>query len=241
MRSKILKNRGGRGRRPKRPREDETIGEIDENQNAKKNRSEVFDESNEQIKLFEERFKEALKTGIDLFHNRISLSAISFKERLAYYIILKKVMTSLEWKLKRLISNKQQMECLTRKAIESPKERKDLLTIMEKFVEYKLKSFPGKTKHFKAESIAKHYKCELKCYGVTQDILSTKIDDLIKTIEVAEGPLPKIEKSPKQIIKVHNIKKNVCRLCGSKQNLIYSINQKKEDMHFKDVVEYFCR
>ena len=240
MRSKNIKTKVGRGR-PKRLREDEISGEIDENQNAKKIRSETLDQSFDQLKLFEERFKEAIKTGIDLFHNRYSLSAISFKERLAYMIILKKIMTTIEWKFKRLISNKQQMECLTRKAIESPKERKDMLAIMEKFVEYKLKSFPGKSRHFKAESIAKHYQCELKCYGVTQDILSTKINDLVKTIEVTEGPLPKIEKSSKEIIKILKIKRNVCRLCGSKQNLIYSINQKKDNIRFKEVVEYFCR
>lgn len=227
--------------RPKRSREIEISEEIDENQNAKKNRTDTSKESSDQLKLFEERFKEMIKTGIDLFHSRISLSLISFKERLAYLIILKKITTSIEWKLKRLISNKQQMECLMRKAIESTKELKDMIAIMEKFVDYKLKSFPGKTINCKAESVAKQYQCELKCYGVTQDLLSAKIDVLIKTIEVTEGPLPKIEKNPKQIIKILNIKRNFCRLCGSKQNLIYSINQKKDDIRFKDVVEYFCR
>ncbi|KAL7041575.1 hypothetical protein ACKWTF_000825 [Chironomus riparius] len=240
MRSNNIKTKVGRGR-PKRLREVEISGEIDENQNPKKNRIEILDESVDKLKLFEERFKEAIKTGIDLFHDRISLSAISLKERLAYMIILKKIMTTIEWKFKRLVSTKQQMECLTRKAIESPKERKNMLTIMEKFVEYKLKSFPGKTRHFKAESIAKHYQCELKCYGVTQEILSTKIDELVKTIEVTEGPISRIEKNPKNIIKILKVKNNVCRLCGSKKNLIYSINQRKENIRFKEVVEYFCR
>ncbi|XP_070492602.1 uncharacterized protein [Chironomus tepperi] len=238
MTNEIIKTKTKRGR-PKRPRVDEISGEIDENQNAKKNKTEKVDESIEQLRLFEERFKETIKTGIDLFHNRISLSAISFKERLAYMIILKKIMSSLEWNLKRLISNKQQMECLTRKAIESSKERKDMLKIMEEFVEYKLKSFPGKSRTFRAASVAKHYQCELKCYGVTQEMLSTKIKELIKTIEVTEGPLPKFEKSPKQCFRI--LKRNVCRLCGSKQNLIYSINQRKDDVRFKEVVEYFCR
>ena len=60
MRSKNIKTKVGRGR-PKRLREDEISGEIDENQNAKKIRTETLDQSFDQLKLFEERFKKKRK------------------------------------------------------------------------------------------------------------------------------------------------------------------------------------
>lgn len=233
----------------KRRSQDNDQIKIDQNQNAKKTKMESLTD-NAAIKLLDEKFNETIKTGIELFHNRISMTAMSFRERLAYLKILKKVTSPYPWKLKKVISSKQDMECIVQKAIESEAECQELRTTVEKFIEYKIMSFPGLSRHIKANSLAKHYLSELHSHKITPVDLTLKMHDLIRAIEITEGRnegqglrLGQRFKGDtnSKLRKLKNSYKKTCRLCGSKQNLIYSLSHRKEDVTLKEVVEQFCR
>lgn len=229
------KKKSGRGRPTKRQREEPTATncpEVDENQN-----NPVLTSVN-----LEKNFELLIKTGIDLFNKKISTASMSYRERLAYFEVLRKITSPLDWKLERIISNKYQLNCLNNRELETEEDVKNFKDNVKNFIKFKLKTFPGH-KNVSAENIAMHYKSELKCFGVTVEKLKEEINKLNESIQKAEGITPQLkpEKQPKSVVKILNMYKHICRLCGSKNKLIYNINQRKDDIQFKDIVEDVCR
>jgi hypothetical protein len=227
-----------------------TVNDINENA-TKKFKMYADKDCKELVLIVNEHAEKVIITAIKIYLTKgSSEEKYSDQEKASYLTILKKIQDPREWAQKRVFSNKQQLRCLFGQNFEKKEERRIAMSIVERWNEHKISTFPGKRKQSCAD-ISNHYKNQLMIAGLDNDKLLKMISELSSVNESVSSSKSSISivsscstgvESAFSESSVPSVIADCCRLCGEKNaTLVISINKKNRDTTYKQLIEYFCQ